>query len=125
GHFSDVIGYKPIFYVAHGLATPSLMLILYLSGGWLYAGIFLAGFFIMATLPLGIAMAQALAPKGRSMVASLMMGLAFGTGGMLTPITGRLADAYSLPVVLTLISTIPLLTVGLIHFAEEKRLTPL
>jgi FSR family fosmidomycin resistance protein-like MFS transporter len=121
GHFSDVIGYKPIFYVTHGLATPSLMLILYLSGVWLYAGIFLAGFFIMATLPLGIAMAQALAPKGKSMVASLMMGLAFGTGGMLTPVTGKLADTYSLPTILTILALIPLLTVGLIHFAEEKR----
>ncbi len=121
GHFSDRIGYKPIFYVAHGLATPSLMLVLYLSGAWLYAAIFLSGFFIMATLPLGIAMAQGLTPKGKSMVASLMMGLAFGTGGILTPITGMLADMYSLPVILTAVAVIPLLTVGLIHFAGEKR----
>ncbi len=121
GHFSDVIGCKPIFYVTHGLATPSLMLMLYLSGPWLYIGVFLAGFFIMATLPLGVTMAQSLAPKGKSMVASLMMGLAFGTGGMLTPLTGKLADMYSLPAILGLIALIPLGTVGLIHFARENR----
>ncbi|MFZ0451349.1 MAG: MFS transporter [Desulfatiglandaceae bacterium] len=121
GHYSDVIGYKPIFYVAHGLATPSLMLMLHLSGIWLYVAVFLAGFFIMATLPLGVAMAQTLAPKGKSMVASLMMGLAFGTGGMMAPITGKLADIYSLPTVLSTIALIPLLTVGLIHFADETK----
>ncbi len=124
GHYSDIIGYKPIFYLSHGLATPSLIILLHLSGKWLYAGVFLAGFFIMATLPLGVAMAQELAPKGKSMVASLMMGLAFGTGGMLTPLTGKLADIYSLPTVLALIASIPLLSVGLISFAQENKGTP-
>lgn len=121
GHFSDIIGYKPIFYISHGLATPSLLLVLHLSGLWVYVGLFLVGFFIMATLPLGIAMAQTLAPKGKSMVSSLMMGLAFGTGGMMTPLTGKMADIYSLHTILSLIAIIPLVTVGLIFFTPEKR----
>jgi FSR family fosmidomycin resistance protein-like MFS transporter len=68
-------------------------------------------------------MAQELAPKGRSMVSSLMMGLAFGTGGMMTPLTGKLADVFSIRPVLTLLALIPLLTTGLIAFLPERRST--
>ncbi|MGD2126086.1 MAG: MFS transporter [Desulfobacteraceae bacterium] len=122
GHLSDRVGYKPVFFTAHGLATPSLLLLLILSGKWVYGGALLAGFFVLATLPLGVSMAQELAPRGRSMVSSLMMGLAFGTGGMMTPLTGMAADIYSIRPVLCLLAVVPLLTTGLIARLQEKRL---
>ncbi len=121
GHLSDRIGYKPIFYCAHSLATPSLYLLLYITGNWVYLSAFLAGFFVLATLPLGVAMAQELAPKGRSMVSSLMMGLAFGTGGMMAPLTGKLADIFSIQSVLVFLAIIPLLTVCLIYLLPDKK----
>ena len=122
GHLSDKIGYKPILYSAFGLTTPSLYLLLYLSGNWIYLGIFWAGFFAMATLPLGVAMAQELAPRGRSMVSSLMMGLVYGTGGMMTPVTGMVADVYSIRGVLSFLAIIPFLTMSLIFLLPEKKL---
>jgi FSR family fosmidomycin resistance protein-like MFS transporter len=122
GHLSDKMGYKPIFFVAHGVATISLYLLLLIRGPRVYLGAFLAGFFILATLPLGVTMAQELAPRGRSMVSSLMMGLAYGTGGMMTPLTGKLADIFSIRPVLTLAAIIPVLTTGLIVLLPEKRL---
>jgi FSR family fosmidomycin resistance protein-like MFS transporter len=122
GHLSDKIGYKPIFYSSFGLTTPSLYLLLYLPGNWIYFSVFSAGFFAMATLPLGVAMAQELAPRGRSMVSSLMMGLAFGTGGMMTPVTGMLADIFSIRPVLFFLAIIPFLTIGLIYLLPETRL---
>ncbi len=122
GHFSDRIGYKPIFYVAHGLATPSLYLLLFLPGNWIYFSAFLAGFFVLATLPLGVALAQELAPRGRSLVSSLMMGLAFGTGGMMTPLTGKLADIFSIRDVLALLTLLPFLTIGLVALLPNKKL---
>jgi FSR family fosmidomycin resistance protein-like MFS transporter len=114
GAFSDRIGFKPVFYVTHGLMTPVLLLFLQLSGGWVYAGAALAGGIVLATLPLGVVMAQSLAPRGRSMVGSLMMGFAFGLGGLVAPLVGKLADLYSVRVVLTGISLIPLVTLFLI-----------
>jgi len=122
GHLSDKIGYKPIFYYAHGLATPSLFLLLFLPGNWVYVSAFLAGTFSMATMPLGVAMAQEMAPRGKSMVSSLMMGFAFGFGGMLAPLTGKLADIFSIREVLYLLAIIPLLTVILIYLLPEKKL---
>jgi FSR family fosmidomycin resistance protein-like MFS transporter len=119
GHLSDRVGYKPIFYLAHGLTTPSLVLLLYLRGNWVFCGAFLAGFFAMATLPLGVAMAQELAPKGRSMVSSLMMGFAFGLGGIMMPLTGKLAEIFSIRGILLSLAIIPCLTIFLIALLPE------
>jgi MFS transporter, FSR family, fosmidomycin resistance protein len=120
GHLSDRFGFKPVFFMSHGLATPSLYLLLLLPGDWAYVSAFLAGFFIMASLPLGVTMAQEIAPKGKSMVSSLMMGLAWGTGGMMTPIAGKLADIFSIRPVLAVLAIIPLLTLGLIALLPER-----
>ena len=122
GHLSDRIGYKPIFFATYSLSTPSLYLLIFLPGNWVYFSAFLTGFFILATLPLGVAMAQELAPRGKSMVSSLMMGLAFGTGGMMTPLTGKLADIFSIRSVLAFLAIIPLLTTGLIALLPGKRI---
>jgi FSR family fosmidomycin resistance protein-like MFS transporter len=120
GHFSDRFGFKPVFFVSHGLATPSLYLLL-LPGDWAYMSAFLAGFFVMASLPLGVTMAQEIAPKGKSMVSSLMMGLAWGTGGMMTPLAGKMADLFSIRPVLAVLAVVPLLTVGLIVLLKNAR----
>jgi FSR family fosmidomycin resistance protein-like MFS transporter len=121
GHLSDRIGFKKIFYTTYLLSVPSLMAILFASGFWLYPAVFLAGFFIMATLPLGVTMGQELAPKGRSMVASLMMGFAFGFGGTMTPVAGAFADALSIRTVLAGVAVIPALLLGLVYFLPDRR----
>ena len=100
GHLSDRIGYKPIFYVSHALSMPSLVLLLYAPGKWVYVNALVAGFFIMATMPLG----------------------AFGLGGMMAPLTGKLADIFSIHGVLSCLAIIPLLTVGLIKLLPEIKI---
>jgi FSR family fosmidomycin resistance protein-like MFS transporter len=49
-----------------------------------------------------------------------MMGLSFGTGGMMAPLTGKLADIFSIRPVLSFLAIIPLLTIGLISLLPEK-----
>jgi len=121
GHLSDRIGYKPIYYSANLLATIFLYSLLYLPGTWIYVNAFLAGFFIMATLPLAVAMAQEFAPRGKSMISSLMMGLAYGTGGIMTPVTGKFADLYSIRSTLGIVAILPVLTIFLIHRIPERK----
>jgi FSR family fosmidomycin resistance protein-like MFS transporter len=66
-------------------------------------------------------MAQKLAPRGKSMVASLMMGFAYGLGGAMTPITGWLADLFTIQTVLHYAAFVPLLTLSLIFFLPDTR----
>lgn len=126
GHISDRIGFKPVFLFSYLLMAPALWLLMQLNGNWVYLGAVLAGGLVLAPLPLGVTMAQTLAPKGRSMVASLMMGFAYGLGGAITPIVGKLADIYGIRPILTLVAVIPLLTLPIIMLfprtgSKEKR----
>ena len=116
GLMADRIGYKAVFISAHLLTTPSMLLILYLPGNWIYPSVFLTGFFVLATLPLGVVLAQKLAPQGKSMASSLMMGLAYGAGGLLTPLTGKLADIYTIQPVLSILALIPLVSIAFLYY---------
>ncbi len=120
GHAADRIGFKKVFLLAHGLMTPVLLLFLRTQGPWIYGGALLSGAFMLASLPLGISLAQTLAPKGRSMVASLMMGFAFGLGGIVTPVVGKMADLFSIHTTLTAVAFLPLVSLPII-LAFPKR----
>jgi len=121
GHIADRIGFKPIFFISHLLMAPALLFFLHLKGNWVYLGAMIAGGAVLASMPLGVAMAQALAPKGRSMVASLMMGFAFGLGGAFSPLVGKLADLYSVQTVLFYIAFVPLFTLPIIFSFPKTR----
>ncbi len=119
GHLSDRMGYKRLLWITHGLMTPFLLVFLLVPGKWIYPATILAGGFNMASLPLGVVMAQKIAPKGRSMVASLMMGLAFGTGGIFSPIVGKLGDIFTIQSVLMILVCIPVLSLIPIYLIPE------
>ena len=119
GHLSDRMGYRTVFYFSYALATPCLLLFLYLEGPWIYWGASLAGFVVMATFPLGVALAQEIAPKGKSLVSSLMMGLAFGMGGFMAPVVGKLSDIFGIREVMFVLAFIPLACTVLIRRLPE------
>lgn len=110
GYLADKTDFKKIFFVSHAFMAPALLLYLYLPGPFVYLGSFIAGFSVLASLPLGVVMAQKLAPKSRAMVSSLMMGFAYGLGGIVSPFVGKLADIYGLENVLFYSAFIPILT---------------
>ena len=114
GYLADRTDFKKIFFIFHVFMTPALLLYLYLPGNFVYLGSFLAGFAVLASLPLGVVMAQRLAPKSRSMVSSLMMGFAYGLGGAMSPFIGKLADIYGLENMLFYSAFLPLATLVLI-----------
>ncbi len=114
GYLADRVGFKPIFFLSFLLMPPTLLLYLYLPGPWVYLGSFLAGFTVLAPLPLGVVMAQKLAPGSRAMVASLMMGFAYGLGGAISPAIGKMADIYGLETVLLYSAFVPVVCLALI-----------
>jgi FSR family fosmidomycin resistance protein-like MFS transporter len=120
GSLADRTRYRPIFVLSHLLTIPGLLLALYVRGWWIMPCAFVAGFFSMATLPLGVALGQQLAPRGRSMVSSLMMGLALGVGGIMSPVLGKLADMFSIQAVLAWLPVVPFFTM-LLSFRLPER----
>jgi MFS transporter, FSR family, fosmidomycin resistance protein len=121
GHLSDRMGYKPIFYASSVLATLSLYMLLIVPGKWILLTSFFSGFFLMAVLPLTVTMGQELAPKGKSIVSSLMLGLAFGMGGMLSPVVGHFGDTYSIRTVFSVLTWFPVLMLPLIFLMTETK----
>jgi FSR family fosmidomycin resistance protein-like MFS transporter len=88
--------------------------------GWLvYPLAFMAGFLLLATLFPAVALAQKVAPEGRALVSSIVIGLALGIAGLLMPLTGRVADAFGIRVVLSFIAFIPLAALLLIRNLPE------
>jgi FSR family fosmidomycin resistance protein-like MFS transporter len=114
GYLADRTGVKKIFFLSFVLMPPTLLLYLLLPGPWVYVTSFFAGFTVLASLPLGVVMAQKLAPKSRAMVSSLMMGFAYGLGGAFSPLVGKLADIYGIETTLFYSAFIPLLCLGFI-----------
>jgi FSR family fosmidomycin resistance protein-like MFS transporter len=48
-----------------------------------------------------------------------MMGLAFGTGGILSPIVGKLGDIYTIQSVLMIVVCLPVFSLIPIYFIPE------
>jgi FSR family fosmidomycin resistance protein-like MFS transporter len=119
GHLADRIGFKPIYYFSFALSSPSLLLFIQATGWQLYPLAFVSGFLLLATLFPALALAQKVAPEGRSLVSSIVMGLALGIAGLLMPLTGKMADAFGIRTVLNFVAFIPLAAVLWIRYLPE------
>ena len=119
GHLVDRIGFKPIYFFSFALSSPSLLLFIQATGWQIYPLAFMSGFLLLATLFPAVALAQKFAPGGRSLVSSIVMGLALGIAGLLMPLTGKLADYFSIRTVLNVAALIPLAAVVVIRYLPE------
>jgi len=119
GHLADRIGFRFIYFFSFALSSPCILLFIHSAGRQVYPIAFLTGFMLMATLFPAVALAQQVAPKGRSLVSSIIMGLGLGIAGILMPPTGKLADAFGIRTVLTPIAFIPIAALFFIRFLPE------
>jgi FSR family fosmidomycin resistance protein-like MFS transporter len=119
GHLVDRIGFKPVYLYSFALSSPCILIFIHGSGWKLYAVSFLSGLLLLATLFPALALAQKIAPKGRSLVSSIVMGLALGTAGILMPLAGMMADAFGIRAILRCIAFIPMAALILIYYLPE------
>jgi len=80
-----------------------------LQTGWTFVAIVsLGGFLLQSTLPVNVSFGQMIAPISAATVSSLMMGFAWGTGGLSVPFVGMLADRIGIERTLVAMSVMPL-----------------
>lgn len=119
GHLVDRIGFRPIYFFSFALASPSAFLFINGADRLIYPFAFLSGFFLLATMFPAMALAQQIAPKGRSLISGIIMGLGIGTAGIMMPLVGRIADVFGIQAVLNVIALTPLAAIFLIRYLPE------
>ena len=119
GHLVDRVGFKPVYFFSFALTSPSILLFINSQGLQIYPIAFLSGFLILATSFPAVALAQKVAPRGRSLVSSIVMGLAMGSAGLLLPLTGKMADVFGTRTVLNCAAFLPLAALFLIRRLPE------
>jgi FSR family fosmidomycin resistance protein-like MFS transporter len=108
GPLADRFGARRVIAGSLLAAVPLLVAATRLSGWPLVAMLALGGFFLQSTLPVNVTLAHQIAPVSAATVSSLMMGFAWGTGGLTAPLVGAMADRAGIASTLTAITLLPL-----------------
>jgi FSR family fosmidomycin resistance protein-like MFS transporter len=108
GPMADRFGARRVIVLSLVLAVPFLVLAPSTTG-WLFTALIsIGGLLLQSTLPVNVTFGQTLAPVSAATVSSLMMGFAWGTGGLSVPFVGMLADAIGIERALTVMAVMPL-----------------
>ncbi|HEY3383958.1 MAG TPA: MFS transporter [Vicinamibacterales bacterium] len=107
GPIADRFGPRRVIAWSLFLAVPLLALALIIPGPAAMVVLTAGGFFLGSTLPVNITYAHAIAPVATGTVSSLMLGVAWGVGGLAVPLVGMLGDTIGLQPALGMLAFLP------------------
>jgi MFS transporter, FSR family, fosmidomycin resistance protein len=113
GPAADRFGARRVIIISLVSAVPFLAIAPGLPGWNFVAVLAVGGFLLQSTLPVNVTFGQTLAPISAATVSSLMMGFAWGTGGLSVPFVGMLADRIGIERALVIMAFMPLLAAAL------------
>lgn len=108
GHLSDLVGRKKVIAGSLLLFSPLMLLALRASGLWVPVFLALSGTMLLAGFSVIIVFAQEMMPGNVGLASGLMLGLAFGTGGIGVFLSGLMADSIGLGKSMTILALMPL-----------------
>ncbi len=108
GPLADRYGPRRVIAWSLVAASPVLFVAPFLTGWAFPVVLAIGGLFLQSTLPVNVTFGQALAPVSAATVSSLMMGFAWGTGGLTVPLVGYVADRAGIEATLVGLSLLPL-----------------
>lgn len=108
GPLADRWGARTVILWSLVLAVPFLAVAPTQTGWAFVALVSVGGFLLQSTLPVNVTFGQMIAPISAATVSSLMMGFAWGTGGLSVPFVGMLADRIGIERTLTVMAFTPL-----------------
>jgi FSR family fosmidomycin resistance protein-like MFS transporter len=107
GPIADRFGPRRVIAWSLLLSVPLLIGALWLPAPASFVVLTAGGFFLGSTLPVNITYAHMIAPVAAGTVSSLMLGVAWGIGGMAVPLVGMLGDAIGLGPTLQMLAVLP------------------
>ena len=113
GPIADRFGARRVIILSLMAAVPFLAIAPFFSGWWVVVTIAAGGFLLQSTLPVNVTFAQTIAPISAATVSSLMMGFAWGMGGLAAPLVGMTADRIGIERTLMLMSFMPVVAAAL------------
>jgi MFS transporter, FSR family, fosmidomycin resistance protein len=113
GPAADRFGPRRVIALSLVVAAPFLLLATFSTGWTFVVLVAIGGFFLQSTLPVNVTFGQALAPGSAATVSSLMMGFAWGSGGLSVPFVGMAADRIGIEAALAGLSLVPLAAAAL------------
>ena len=108
GPLADRYGPRRVIAWSLVAASPVLFVAPFLTGWAFPVVLAIGGLLLQSTLPVNVTFGQALAPVSAATVSSLMMGFAWGTGGLTVPLVGYVADRAGIEATLAGLSLLPL-----------------
>jgi FSR family fosmidomycin resistance protein-like MFS transporter len=113
GPAADRFGARRVIALSLVLAVPFLFAAP-MFGGWRFVVLVaIGGLFLQSTLPVNVTFGQSIAPVSAATVSSLMMGFAWGSGGLSVPFVGMIADRIGIEATLRGLSFVPLAAAAL------------
>jgi FSR family fosmidomycin resistance protein-like MFS transporter len=109
GPAADRFGARRVIALSLALSAPFLFVAPFLTGWPFTVALAIGGLFLQSTLPVNVTFGQALAPVSAATVSSLMMGFAWGTGGLSAPLVGFAADRFGIARTLAALAAMPVL----------------
>jgi FSR family fosmidomycin resistance protein-like MFS transporter len=113
GPAADRFGPRRVIALSLVLASPFLFVAPALTGWPFLVTVAIGGFFLQSTLPVNVTFGQSIAPVSAATVSSLMMGFAWGMGGLSVPIVGMIADRIGIEAALRMLALVPLAAAAL------------
>jgi FSR family fosmidomycin resistance protein-like MFS transporter len=124
GPAADRFGARRVIILSLIAAVPFLAVAPLLSGLPFVVTLAIGGFLLQSTLPVNVTFGQTIAPISAATVSSLMMGFAWGVGGLVVPFVGMLADNIGIAHTLMVISAVPLVAAALALPLPSARSVP-
>lgn len=109
GPIADAWGPRRVIILSLVGAVPFLLAAPFFTGWTFVAVVACGGFLLQSTLPVNVTFGQTIAPIGAATVSSLMMGFAWGMGGIVVPLVGLIADRIGIERTLMMMACVPLL----------------
>jgi MFS transporter, FSR family, fosmidomycin resistance protein len=124
GPAADRFGPRRVIILSLIAAVPFLAVAPLLSGLPFVITLAIGGFLLQSTLPVNVTFGQTIAPISAATVSSLMMGFAWGVGGLVVPFVGMLADHIGIAHTLMVMSAVPIVAAALAWPLPSARSVP-